>query len=91
MIDSEAALLAEAQLGIEAEAFMESHLGRYFSERIQADIDDAHEALEKVCPSDFDAIIKLQNQVYRARTVRDWIVDAIANGQYAQSELSESR
>jgi hypothetical protein len=84
-------LLAEAQLGIEAEAFLESPLGRHIADRIEREIGEAQTALETVCPLDTEAVRALQNKAKVARLVKDWLLEAIVNGRYAHDELDANR
>lgn len=83
-------LIKEAQLGIEAETFLSSDLGRYIIARAEADRMDALEQLATVNPNDILAITKLQNKIAVVDSIQGWIAEAIQNGYYAEIEIKES-
>ena len=60
-------LLEVAQLGVEAESFKSSRLGKYMVESARDEILDASEKLCTVNPDDRDEIERLQNKIYRLR------------------------
>lgn len=79
--------LAIAQLGVEAESFKSSGLGRYLNERAESEIIDASRALCEVDPADVKQITELQNKVYRANSFIAWIEEAIESGNFAIEEI----
>ncbi|MGR9117432.1 MAG: hypothetical protein ACU85E_16915 [Gammaproteobacteria bacterium] len=80
-------LIKEARLGIEAEAFLSTDLGRYLIARANEERIEALEQLAVVDPNDIKAIAKLQNKVAVADSIQTWIANAIQNGYYAELEI----
>lgn len=80
-------LLKDAQLGIEAQAFFNSPIGRMLQERAEIEITEALKLLATVDPEDTKRITKLQNQFYRAESFMGWISEAINTGLYAETEI----
>lgn len=79
---------AEVQLGIEAEAFVHSKLGRYLIGRAEDERQRALEALATADPEDAKTIRQLQNQQWRANTVLGWLAEAIETGAHLEAELT---
>lgn len=79
--------LSTAQLGVEAELFKSSGLGRHLNYRAESEIIDASQELCTVDPTDTKAITELQNKVYRANSFITWINEAIEEGDYALNEI----
>lgn len=75
--------------GIDAEAFLNSPLGRIIQGRAVEEVDDALEALKTVDPEDAKSIRDLQNRAYRAESVKQWIFEVIQDGLEAQRILIE--
>jgi len=84
-------ILSIAQLGVEAESFKSSGLGRYLNDRAESEIIEASNELCTVCPSDTKAITELQNKVYRANSFIIWIEEAIEDGNFAIDEIREEQ
>lgn len=82
-------LLAEAVLGRDAEEFARSELGRFILGRCDAEIDEAQEELSTVAWWRRRRIILLQNKVWRARSMKRWLVELIQNGRGAEASLEE--
>lgn len=80
-------LLAEAVLGRDAEEFLSSELGRYILGRCEQDIADAQDKLARVSPWRRNRIRELQNEVWRARSVKGWLVELIHAGKAAEDVL----
>ena len=66
-------LMAEAVLGRDSAEFLGSELGRYLLGRCEQEIADAQEQLSEVSPWRRNRIKQLQNEVWRARSVRSWL------------------
>lgn len=81
-------LLKQAQLGIEAEAFAVSDIGKYLISRANEELDVAREKLTDVLPTDTDAIIQWQQQAKTAIHFKTWLLQAISDGHYAERELN---
>lgn len=82
-------LLAEAILGRDAEEFLSTELGRYITGRCEQEIAEAQELLNRVSPWRRRRIQDLQNQIYRAQSLREWVAELVSNGRQAEAALSE--
>ena len=80
-------LLQRVGLGVEAESFLGSNLGRYLIERAEGERDDAVEDLKEANPDDPKGIRDLQNRIWRAESVQFWLADLINDGRNAMHEL----
>lgn len=80
-------LLQIAQLGVEAEAFKSTNLGRYLFQKADDEIIEALHELARVDPTNVKRITELQNQSYRANSFMTWIDEAIESGNFAIDEL----
>ena len=82
-------LMAEAILGRDAEEFLNTELGQYLMGRCEQEIQEAQELLSEVSPWRKRRIRDLQNQVWRARSLKTWLAELIANGKAAEAALEE--
>lgn len=82
-------LMAEAVLGRDAEEFLATDIGRYIVGRCEQDIAEAQDQLSRVSPWRKKRIQELQNQVWRAQSVRGWIGELVADGRAAEAALEE--
>ena len=73
--------------GFQAEAFLQSDVGRYLIAKAEAEVIEATEALKTVDPTVPDAIRELQNRVYRGESIQYWLAEAIQSGLNAQQEF----
>lgn len=78
---------AEAKLGIECETFMASDIGRFFIGRAENEIEAAQSLLEQCDPENAKEVRALQNRIWRARSITDWLQEAINNGHMAEEQL----
>jgi hypothetical protein len=81
--------MAEAVLGRDAEEFLATDIGRYIVGRCEQDIAEAQDQLSRVSPWRKKRIQELQNQVWRAQSVRGWIGELVADGGAAEAALEE--
>jgi len=84
-------LLAEAALGRDAEEFIASDIGRYILGRCDMEIEEASEKLSVVSPWRRNRIRQLQNEIWRAKSVKSWLAELITIGKQAESVLDEDR
>jgi hypothetical protein len=82
--------MAEAILGRDAEEFLNTELGRYLTGRCDQEIAEAHSELARVSPWRRRRITDLQNRVWRAQSLKDWIAELISNGKAAEAALEET-
>ena len=73
--------------GFQAEAFLQSDVGKYLIAKAEAEVVEATEALKTVDPTVPDAIRELQNRVYRGESIQYWLGEAITSGLNAQQEF----
>lgn len=81
--------VAEAVLGRDAAEFLASDIGRYLVGRCDQEARDAMQALATVSVWRRNRIRQLQNEVWRAQSVRAWLVELITAGRQAEAILSE--
>ena len=84
-------LRAEAALGRDAEEFLASDIGRYIIGRCEHEIAEAQEQLASVSPWRRNRIRQLQNEVWRARSVRQWIAELVIRGREAEKQLEQQQ
>lgn len=82
-------LLAEAVLGRDADEFLSSELGRFIVGRCDQEIQEAQALLSEVSPWRRNRIRQLQNQVWRARSMKVWLVELVNAGRMAEAALDE--
>jgi O-methyltransferase involved in polyketide biosynthesis len=80
--------LNTAKLGIEAETFLNTSIGRYLKNRAHSELDEAQQLLIEVDPTDTKEITRLQNQAWRARNFDSWLAEAIQEGWNAEAHLN---
>lgn len=80
-------LFAEARLGIEAEKFLSSDMGRYLVGRADMLAEMFSRQLE--IEEDVDTIRKLQREIRSARRVKSWLAEAVNAGHAANWKLQE--
>jgi len=66
-----------------AERFLGQPLGLWFMRRIDEEIDAAAEGLKTVDPEEPKEIRKLQNNVYKAETLKIWFNEVLIEGRQA--------
>jgi uncharacterized FAD-dependent dehydrogenase len=80
-------LEAVITLGMDAEAFMRSNVGRYLAQRAAEEIEVARTSLETVDPEDAKAVRDLQFVIAVARATTSWMKEAIDDGRNAAEQL----
>lgn len=86
---SSADLYAEAAIGRDAAEFLTGDLGRYLLARCEEEIAEAQDQLSEVAWWRKNRIKQLQNQVWRARSMRNWLAELVTNGRQAEAILEE--
>ena len=81
--------LAEAVLGRDAEEFLKGEIGRYVIGRCEQERDEALCLLAVVSPWRRNRIRQLQAQVWRAESLKGWLVDLVTAGRQAEAVLAE--
>lgn len=82
-------LVVEADLGRQAKEFFESPVGKYIVGCISQEIMSAQMDLAEVSWWNFWKIRKLQNQIWRARSMVAWMADLVRQGKNAEAALDE--
>lgn len=90
MTPEEEMLFAEAVLGRDAEDFLNSELGRYLVGRAEQEEATAIDLLSRVSPWRRNRIRELQNEIWRARSVRGWLAELVTAGRAATHALEEA-
>jgi hypothetical protein len=76
--------------GLDAEAFMQSTIGRYLTGRAHADIEDALERMKTVNPFDGAEVRTIQNEIHRAESFLLWMGQAVTEGENAARSFIEA-
>lgn len=82
-------LFAEAVLGRDAQEFLGTELGRYVLGRAEQEEQEALDQLSHTSPWRRNRIQQLQNEVWRARSMRQWLGELIQAGKQAEQQLEE--
>lgn len=82
-------LLAEVDLGLEADQFLRSKIGKYIVGRATDQSEAAMEKLKIVDPTDAKAVQSIQNDIWRADTLATWITDLIRGGKNAEDQINQ--
>lgn len=81
-------IIARVKLGFRAEDFVASDLGQYLEHRAMLEVESARAELEVADPEDAKTIRALQQKIAVAKQWRQWIEDAVADGEQAQQEAA---
>lgn len=82
-------LWAAVEMGLDAQQFLGSRLGKYLIKRAEDERDDAIDEL-KGADSDSPRLIRsLQNRIWRAEQFQYWIAELIQSGTLAEEQLKE--
>jgi hypothetical protein len=81
--------IAEAVLGRDAVEFLASDVGRYLIGRCDMEEREAMQSLATVSVWRRNRIRQLQNEVWRAQSVKAWLVEIITAGRQAEAILEE--
>jgi len=89
-----AGMLKQVGLGFDAEAFMDSDLGKDFLDVISQRAIEAMDKLKVIKSGDYEtlehfsrAVIDLQNEVLRAEQFEEWIVEVVETGRNTEENL----
>lgn len=83
-------LIAEVDLGGQAAEFLRSDIGRHLIGCLKQEIVLAQDALSSTSPWRFLKVQELQNRIWRAKFMLDWLRELISNGKTARSALNEA-
>lgn len=82
-------LINVARIGIDAEAFSKSDVGRFMIGKAQAEIDAAVNDLIEADPGDWKANNDIRNRIHVARMFLTWLDEAVMVGHHAHEQLQE--
>lgn len=82
-------LLAEVQVGIKAEDFLRSDVGRYLRGRARLEADEAMDRLKVHDATDEKGIRALQNAAGIADRLEQWLDEAINGGRNAEEQIKQ--
>jgi hypothetical protein len=82
-------LVNTAQLGLEAQQFFASNIGRLVVSRAEKQIEEAYKALSIVDPDSPSDIRQLQFDIAVARAVPGWLSLVIQDGVVAERQIDE--
>ncbi len=82
--------IIKARLGIEAESFQNSHVGRYIYDRIDMDLEKIRQLLEDTDPHEIDKCVAIRNDIQVRKLFDLWLKEAIRSGLAAETEIHES-
>ena len=77
------------KLGFSAEDFLSSELGKFITEKAEAERISAIEELVSCSPFDCESVSRLQSRVAVADAAMQWLADAIILGQEAQERMRQ--
>lgn len=83
--------MAQVALGIDAEAFVLSPLGKYLAARSESERSQAMERLKDVAPDDDQMIRALQFRIRVAEAIPKWLAECIQAGHNAEFLLREEQ
>lgn len=81
--------LSTARLGMEAEAFLSSNLGRYMLRRVDKLINEGTDDLIACEPGDIECNTKHRNQINVGALFRRFLHEAVMDGQAAYQQINE--
>lgn len=82
-------LINVARIGIDAEAFSKSDIGKFLIGKAQAEIDAEMDALVDADPADVKLNTDIRNRIHVARMFLTWLDEAIQVGRHAHESLQE--
>lgn len=95
-MDSNSGELKAVGLGLDAEVFMDSALGKAFLDTISERAIAAMDKLKKIKPGDFPstdqflhAMKDLQNEILRVEMFEEWIVEVVETGRNTEENLRQ--
>lgn len=82
-------LLQTAQLGLDAQRFFSSNVGRLIVSKAEKQIEDGYKALSIADPDNPGQIRALQFDIAVARAVPQWVAHVIQDGVVAERQIRE--
>lgn len=85
--DDDTPLFQAARLGVLADSFLRSDLGRKIAEKADREIQDCMEALLDIDPDDAKTVRAIQFKAAVARSAVAYLVEIVQEGRAAEAEL----
>lgn len=82
-------LLATVEMGLDAQAFLDSRIGMAIVARAEEERELAVDELKTADPENAKMIRALQNRIWRAEQFQYWIAEMINAGTLAEEQLQE--
>lgn len=82
-------LMSLAKMGIDAEDFIRSPLGKFLIKKAEAEINDATEDLIMADPDDVKANTEIRNRIHVARMFVVWLSESVNIGRVAHDQMRE--
>jgi hypothetical protein len=79
--------LAQVDLGLEAQQFLNSRVGRYLVKRAEHEVEQGVQSLKTMDPRDPLAVIRVQSDVARAESFMYWMAEIINAGTEVTNQL----
>lgn len=79
-IDPKDPVVRQASFGAVVDSFIRSDIGVYLIQRAEKEVETAVEELKRVDAKDGKAIEKIQNRIWRAESIQQYLGDAIMAG-----------
>ncbi len=80
-------LIVDLNLGLDAEQFLNTPLGRYLLDRADEEKEEALADFRKADPGNYAVISDIQNRIWRSEAFSRWLAEAIHIGRHAENEL----
>ena len=87
--DTELALFGDAKLGIQAEEFLNSSVGKALVEKAQGEQRKALKALAEIDPTQTEEIRNLQNAAKIPSLAVHWVLEQVARGAQAEHNIHQ--
>ena len=82
-------LLSLAKMGVDAETFIRTPLGKFLVKKAEDEIEAATQDLISADPDDVKSNTELRNRIHVARMFVVWLTDSINMGRSAHERLKE--
>lgn len=79
--------MEQVKFGIEVESFLSGKVGSYLIKRAHKEIDEAVEELKRVDATDASLVQQIQNKIWRAESIDEWLAEKVQEGWNAEEQL----